>query len=321
MYARIFSAVAIGVMMALSACVPHRPVAPWPEARYIEMPEPPGYPALPAISPDNRKLVVFRQGDGVNMIGSVYVLNITTSVWTRLQVGETPYSVGDVTWLPDSQQFALDVNNRLALVDVNSSTITYVGSPSMSFIPTSGPTPDELTGYILVPASRKPAESERIDVFSMSTKAYSGLLAVDWLKPNYYGGMEWSPNGRYLAISANGYEGSRGSNDILVYDKVEDSIRVLAATEWRETRPHWSPDGNWLGFVVSQYATMESGLVIMSLDGKCVVRQVVTQGLLTDMDWGDDGDLVVVFDKHLFSVNFANSFGYSVDGLADQCEP
>jgi WD40 repeat protein len=61
----------------------------------------------------------------------------------------------------------------------------------------------------------------------------------------------WSPDGRYVAFSAQ----SGGLTDLYLYDLQRDSLRRLTNDAFADLEPSWSPDGTKIAFVTDRFST------------------------------------------------------------------
>jgi len=75
-------------------------------------------------------------------------------------------------------------------------------------------------------------------------------------------GPTWSPDGRWIAFSAQ----KGGTSDLYVYNLEEESLRRLTKDPYGDLQPAWSPDGNFIAFVTERFSTDLSILSIGNLE-------------------------------------------------------
>jgi len=66
----------------------------------------------------------------------------------------------------------------------------------------------------------------------------------------------WSPDGRYVAFSAQ----SGGFTDLYIYDLQADSMRRVTNDAFADLEPAWSPDGTKIAFVTDRFSTDTNNL-------------------------------------------------------------
>ena len=103
----------------------------------------------------------------------------------------------------------------------------------------------------------------------------------------------WSPDGRYLAFSAN----VAGFSDLFLYDLAADSLRRLTQDAFADLQPAWSPDGSHIAYVTDRFsadlATLEHGRYEVALLDPVAgtSRRVPTfdRGKAINPQWAPDG--------------------------------
>lgn len=98
---------------------------------------------------------------------------------------------------------------------------------------------------------------------------------MNWSKPNYYGGMRWSPDGSELLMSVAGLSKADQAFDLQLYDYNTGNTSSFVATSATERRPHWSPTGEWTVFISYQDSKAGSELVFAKADASCLIQEAV----------------------------------------------
>ncbi|HZX09324.1 MAG TPA: peptidase S9, partial [Acidobacteriota bacterium] len=75
-------------------------------------------------------------------------------------------------------------------------------------------------------------------------------------------GPTWSPDGRWIAFSAQ----KGGTSDIYIYDLKKRSLRRLTKDPYGDLHPAWSPDGKSIAFATERFSTDLSVLNIGNLE-------------------------------------------------------
>ncbi|MBI2535942.1 MAG: PD40 domain-containing protein [Gemmatimonadetes bacterium] len=103
----------------------------------------------------------------------------------------------------------------------------------------------------------------------------------------------WSPDGRYLAFSAN----VAGFSDLFAYDLATDSLRRLTEDAFADLQPAWSPDGSRIAYVTDRFsadlATLRHGRYEVALldpvSGTSQRVPAFDRGKAINPQWAPDG--------------------------------
>ncbi len=106
----------------------------------------------------------------------------------------------------------------------------------------------------------------------------------------------WSPDGRYVAFSAN----VGGFLDLFVYDLQAGELRRLTDDPYADMQPDWSPDGRWLAFATdrftSELSTLDFGAMRLALvdarSGDIQQVPAFQSGRQINPRWASDGESV-----------------------------
>ena len=103
----------------------------------------------------------------------------------------------------------------------------------------------------------------------------------------------WSPDGRFIAFSAN----VAGFSDLFVYDLEADSLRRLTDDAFADLQPAWSPDGSRIAYVTDRFsadlATLNHGRYEVALldpvSGTSQRLETFDEGKVINPQWAPDG--------------------------------
>ncbi len=103
----------------------------------------------------------------------------------------------------------------------------------------------------------------------------------------------WSPDGRYLAFSAN----VAGYSDLFLYDLDADSLQRLTEDPFADLQPAWSPDGSRIAYVTDRFtadlATLRHGRYEVALldpvSGSSQRLATFERGKTINPQWSPDG--------------------------------
>jgi len=112
----------------------------------------------------------------------------------------------------------------------------------------------------------------------------------------------WSPDGRYLAFSAN----VAGFADLFVYDLAADSLRRLTEDAYADLQPAWSPDGSRIAYVTDRFsadlATLHYGRYEIALldpvSGTSQRLGTFGRGKAINPQWSPDGQNLYFLSDH-----------------------
>lgn len=311
-------AIVIALGITQTGCV-WRPL-PWAGA--VAVPEPFGlpYPRLPALSQNGKYLAILASLEGDDNRGHVAIWDIENQQeWSIIDREKDAEFVFELDWNASSTQLLYDGADGLVFHTPASGDATYVSVPERgSTSAIFGPGEDQYTRYILVPKNSDPDIVDRVSIFDLGDVSEDRLFPLDRGRPNAYQGMDWSPDGTRLLVSFVGDDSKSGSYDIFLYDQTTREFGPLVASSEDESQPHWSSDGQWFVYLVSDYGETSSALVISSVDATCVIREPV-DSLLMDVDWGPGNQLAVVYANQVYLVDIQQAFGFGLDDVANHC--
>lgn len=105
------------------------------------------------------------------------------------------------------------------------------------------------------------------------------------------GGLSWSPDGKYLAVSYN--EGAGAATSLCLFSPESGERRILTTTpaDVYDTNQHYSPDGKRIAFVRWKNNSA-SDLYVYTLEGGELKRLTYDDKLITDFEWAPGSDQI-----------------------------
>lgn len=309
---------AIALVITQTGCM-WRPL-PWAGA--VAIPDPFGmpYPRLPALSPDGKHVAILGSLEWDDNRGHIAIWDIENQQgWSVIDREKDSEFFFELDWDSSSTQLLYDGAGGLVFHTPATGDATFVSVPeSGSTLAIFGPGEGQYTRYILVPKNSDPNMVDRVSIFDLGEGGEDQLFPLDRGRPNAYQGMDWSPDGTRLLVSFVGDDSKSGSYDIFLYDQTTQEFGPLIASSEDESQPHWSSDGQWFVYLVSDFGETGSALVFSSADATCLIREPV-DSLLMDVDWGPGNQLAVVYANQLYLVDIQQAFGFGLDDISNHC--
>jgi Tol biopolymer transport system component len=207
----------------------------------------------------------------------------------------------NIAWSPDGSQLVALVSSGQYMLIHTDGTRPY---PFNGLLPTWSPDGRYLAYYVDVPSNQDTSDSggqvytiELLDTQTYQTRQLSGLPALDGEA------LAWSPNGRYLAVSAfqGGSFQSRPIDSIMLV-RPDGSNPVMIA-QWLDAQVQqavWSSDSQNLAVVVQHYTLAGDGTFqldagaevwVLNLDGSNTRQIGLSDG--GTPSWSPDGKRLV----------------------------
>ncbi|MCS7311840.1 MAG: hypothetical protein NZ742_02840 [Acidobacteria bacterium] len=190
----------------------------------------------PAVSPDGRWLVFQRQ---TGRQGDIYLMDLMRGTVEPLV--ETPADEQNPAWFPDGRRVVFDrddgLGRQLFVVDVTTRRVEQIteGTLSRNILPAVAP-----DGFrIALTSSAWVGWS--VAWMDLRDRTLRSLVTGGACRP------DWSPDGRYLAITTQKFD---GKGDIARIDVATGQVENLTPgrTDTYDYDPRWSPDGRWIVF-------------------------------------------------------------------------
>jgi Tol biopolymer transport system component len=208
----------------------------WEDGRVRPLLVHPSDDLYPTVSPDGRWLVFQRQ---VGRQGDIYRMDLVRGTVEALV--ETPADEQNPAWFPDSRRVVFDrddgLGRQLFVVDVETRRVERLteGTVSRNVLPAVAPdgTRVALTSSAWVGWS--------IALLDLRTRDLRVLVPGGSCRP------DWSPDGRYLVITTQKFD---GKGDIARLDVATGQVENLTPgrPDTYDYDPRWSPDGRWVVF-------------------------------------------------------------------------
>jgi Tol biopolymer transport system component len=195
------------------------------------------------------------------------ILNVYTDETETLD--EFPPGI-DPSWSPNTSQFVVisteDPNDFgslfiYSLEDNQVSRITFSEgletdpswSPDGRFIAYASDEKSEMIGSTELYIVQSSCYQD--ETCQASSERIHGLAMQNWASE-----PSWSPDSSMIVFTCG--RGSKGL-DLCIYDLIDSSFRVLIESQGDERGPHWSIDGDWIGFTrkVTDSSTAQAYIV------------------------------------------------------------
>ncbi len=190
----------------------------------------------PAVSPDGRWLVFQRQ---TGRQSDVYLMDLRRGTVEALV--ETPADEQNPAWFPDSRRVVFDrddgLGRQLFVVDVGTRRVERLteGAVSRNILPAVAP------DGVRIALTASAWAGWSIALMDLRGGTFRVLLTDGSCRP------DWSPDGRYLAITTQKFD---GKGDVARLDVATGRVENLTPgrPDTYDYDPRWSPDGHWIVF-------------------------------------------------------------------------
>jgi dipeptidyl aminopeptidase/acylaminoacyl peptidase len=198
--------------------------------------------------------------------------------------------IGGIVWAPDSRQVGfMQASNdngwsRVRIADVETKQIRDIGEGRAPLA--WAPNGERLAFISYSWGDVKIASSDGITLTT---------LGNDWERVE---GIDWSPDGTQIAITAATDYKQTGRHSLFVADLTAGKIaqvEIFTDELLDYTQPHWSPDGRLIG--VNSRRKGEgfiSGLVIYDLEEKATKANLSTERHYPEWSWSNTGSAILV---------------------------
>jgi hypothetical protein len=190
-------------------------------------------------------------------------------------------------WSPDGQQIAFipEQNGTSALAFVNADGTNlrpYVYEATR--MGGHGWSPDGTQLAVVNGYSAVSVEYVSVEVFPATAGPGSGHSIFSDEAADFYGGLDWSPDGARIAV------GMQGEIYTIRHDGT-DLAQVTSATPGVNLEPNWSPDGRQIVFASSRDGDYE--IYVMNVDGTGQTSLTNNTSLDFWPRWSPDGSKIV----------------------------
>lgn len=218
-------------------------------------------------SPDTSKLVVAKQNE--RAYGrDIQVIDLSTETVETIGYGE------GVAWAPDGQSIAIYAGPK---ADVHQAQY------AVHLVRPDG---------TLIKAISLPITSARRESTPVPVTVQPGDFSFPALRSeDFFDGMSWSPDGRWIVISIMRTSPDSGpSGNLYVVNVDDDEVRQITSEGWNR-EPAWSPDGTTIAYVRMEHPSIFGRIYLVRPDGSCpspISESLAAQSL----SWSPDGNRI-----------------------------